>query len=144
MRYWIKAKVTAIAAAVVLACGGVSATAQQQPKPATAPASQPKSIATTIKELLGELWARLRAATPHSAQAPTSTLTAGLRGAEATETELKLYWKGDREQDPKYLAERKALQDAEDLADAGKFADAAKAFDAFSETYPRSTLGPNA
>ena len=138
----IRSSLAAIAVVMLLLAGTPMATAQQSTPPTTTP--KPSSIASTIKELLGELWARLRAATPRSAQAPTATLTAGLRGAEATETELKLYWKGDREQDPKYLAERKALQDAEDLADAGKFTEAARAFDAFPEAYPRSTLAPNA
>ena len=93
--------------------------------------------------LLGELWAKLRALSPRAAAAPaTPTVTAGIRGAEATESELKPYWKGDREQDPAYRAERQALQAAQEIADAGKFADAARAFDAFLEAHPRSSLAP--
>jgi TolA-binding protein len=97
--------------------------------------------------LLGELWAKLRAAAPRaqSAQATAApTVTAGVRGVEATESELKPYWMGDREQDPAYQAERKALQAAQELADGGRFGDAARAFDAFLETYPKSPLAPNA
>jgi TolA-binding protein len=97
--------------------------------------------------LLGELWAKLRAAAPRaqSAQAIAApTVTAGVRGVEATESELKPYWMGDREQDPAYRAERQALQAAQELADGGKFGDAARAFDAFLETYPKSSLAPNA
>ena len=97
--------------------------------------------------LLGELWAKLRAAAPRAqtSQAIVSTtVTAGVRGAEATESELKPYWMGDREQDPAYQAERKALQAAQELADGGRFGDAARAFDTFVETYPKSTLAPNA
>jgi TolA-binding protein len=110
---------------------------------AAEPATTPKQ--TVMKETLGGLWAKLRAATPRSAQASTApTLTAGLRGAEATETELKPYWKGDREQDPAYRAENQALQRAQNLADAGKFAEAARAFDAFLASHPRSPLAPNA
>lgn len=107
--------------------------------------SAPPPKQSAITEMLSGLWARLRAAAPRSDQAGTApTLTAGLRGAEATETELKPYWKGDRERDPAYRAEIKALQSAQDLADAGKFAEAARAFDAFLASHPRSPLAPNA
>jgi TolA-binding protein len=122
---------------MALLVGAPAATAQQ---PTQATPAKPSAIVN----FLGELWARLRAAGPRSGQINAPTLTAGLRGAEATETELKVYWKGDREQDPAYLAERKALQDAQDLGDAGKYAEAARAFDAFLEAHPRSTLAPNA
>lgn len=98
-----------------------------------------------IKDLLGSLWGRLRAATPRSsATAPATTVTAGLRGSEATESELKPYWRGDRESDPGSIAERKALEGAQALADSGKFAEAAKAFDGFVQQYPRSPLAANA
>ncbi len=99
-----------------------------------------------VKEMLGNLWGRLRALTPRpNAPAATSaTVTAGLRGIEATESELKPYWKGDREQDPASKAEREALENAQALADAGKYAEAARAFEAFVQQNPRSTLAANA
>jgi TolA-binding protein len=98
-----------------------------------------------IRDMLGGLWGRLRAATPRSsATAPTTTVTAGLRGSEATESELKPYWRGDRETDAGSIAERKALEGAQALADSGKFAEAAKAYDAFLQQYPRSPLAANA
>jgi TolA-binding protein len=99
-----------------------------------------------LKVMLGELWAKLRSAAPRQSTQiiATQTVTAGIRGAEATESELKPYWKGDREQDPAYRAERLALQSAQELADAGKFSEAAKAFDAFAEAHPRSTLASDA
>ena len=100
---------------------------------------------SAIKDLLGSLWGRLRAATPRSsATAPTATVTAGLRGSEATESELKPYWRGDRETDAGSIAERKALEAAQALADSGNFAEAAKAFDAFVAQNPRSPLTVNA
>ncbi len=107
--------------------------------PAAAQATQAAPAA--VKDMLGKLWARLRAATPR-AQAPAGsvTVTAGLRGAEATESELKPYWRGDREQ----ASERQALEKAQALADAGSYADAAKAFDAFLKDNPRSPLAANA
>ena len=111
--------------------------------PAVAQAPAPRSSA--MKDLLGTLWARLRAATPRASPViATTTVTAGLRGAEATESELKPYWKGDREQDPSSVAERQAMENAQALADAGNFAAAASAFDAFLQANPRSTLAPNA
>lgn len=100
---------------------------------------------SSFKDMLNSLWGRLRAATPRSsATAPTATVTAGLRGSEATESELKPYWRGDRESDPGSIAERKALEGAQALADSGKFAEAAKAFDGFLQQYPRSPLAANA
>ena len=110
-------------------------------------AAVPDASAQTsaIKDLLGSLWGRLRAATPRSsATAPTTTVTAGLRGSEATESELKPYWRGDRESDAGSVAERKALEGAQALADSGKFAEAAKSFDAFVAQNPRSPLAANA
>jgi len=109
------------------------------------PDAPAQSSASTMKDLLGSLWGRLRAATPRStASAPTATVTAGLRGTEATESELKPYWRGDKEADAGSIAERKALEGAQALADASKFTEAAKAYDAFLQQYPRSPLAANA
>lgn len=107
--------------------------------PAAAQAS--KESPSAVKDMLGKMWARLRAATPRSqAAAGSATVTAGLRGAEATESELKPYWRGEREQ----AAERQALEKAQALADAGSYAGAAKAFDSFLKDNPRSPLAGNA
>jgi TolA-binding protein len=111
----------------------------------TGPVAAQGAQASTVKDLLGNLWARLRAATPRSSPPPAATsVTAGLRGSEATESELKPYWKGDREQDASSRTERQALESAQALADAGKFAEAARAYDAFLQQNARSTLAPNA
>lgn len=108
--------------------------------PAAAQATQ-ASPPSAVKDMLGKLWARLRAATPRPhAAAGSVTVTAGLRGAEATESELKPYWRGDREQ----ASEREALEKAQALADAGSFGEAAKAFDAFLQDNPKSPLAANA
>jgi TolA-binding protein len=87
-----------------------------------------------LKEILQTLWGKLRALTPrpNPPAATTSTVTAGLRGAETTESELRPYWRGD------------SLDHAQALADAGKFAEAAAAFEAFLQANPRSPLAPNA
>jgi TolA-binding protein len=113
--------------------------------PEAAAQSAVQSSTDQIKDMLGSLWGRLRAATPRSsATAPTTTVTAGLRGSEATESELKPYWRGDRESDAGSIAERKALEGAQALADSGKFAEAVKAYDAFLQQNPRSPLAANA
>jgi TolA-binding protein len=106
--------------------------------PAVAQAS--KETPSAVKDLLGKLWGRLRAATPRAQATGNVTVTAGLRGSEATESELKPYWRGEREQ----AAERDALEKAQTLADAGSYADAAKAFDSFLQNNPSSPLAANA
>src|SRR5262245_25394867 len=116
--------------------------AQQSP-----PAQKGSPIETAgLKETLGNLWGRLRAVTPRSAppSATTATVTAGLRGNEATESELKPYWRGDKGQDPATRKEREALEQAQALADGGNFAGAAQAYEAFLKQYGSSTLAANA
>lgn len=90
-----------------------------------------------LKETLQNLWGKLRSATPRSNPPPatTATVTAGLRGAEATESELRPYWRGD---------DRQAFDNAQALADAGKYAEAAAAFDALVQANPAGALAPNA
>jgi hypothetical protein len=87
---------------VILLLVGLPALAQQ-------PAQAPTQTAG-LKETLGNLWGRLRAVTPRSAPPPatTTTVTAGLRGIEATDSELKPYWRGDQ-MDPASRKEREAL-----------------------------------
>ena len=101
-----------------------------------APQAPAQDTTAGVKELLQNLWGRLRALTPRSApaEATTATVTAGLRGAEATESELKPYWRD----------ERQAFESAQALADAGKFSEAATAFDGFLQANPRSSLAPHA
>jgi TolA-binding protein len=125
------------AAFVILLLAGLPALAQQ-------PAQAPTQTAG-VKETLGNLWGRLRAVTPRSAPPPatTSTVTAGLRGIEATESELKPYWRGDQ-QDPASRKEREALERAQAFADGSNFAEAARAYEAFLQQNPSSLLAPNA
>jgi TolA-binding protein len=129
-------KRTALIVCALLAAGTAAAQSPQQAPAQTA----------GVKEVLQNLWGRLRALTPRSAPpaATTATVTAGLRGVEATESELRPYWRGDRDQDPTVRKEREALERAQALADAGRYAEAAKAYDAFLEASPKSTLAPNA
>lgn len=113
--------------------------------PAFAQAGKESSTTAAVKDMLGKLWARLRAATPRSQQtAAATTVTAGLRGAESTESELKPYWREDRDQDPAAKAERQQLEKAQALADSGSYAEAAQAYDAFLQEHPKSPLASNA
>lgn len=105
--------------------------------PAAAQTPQTATQTAGLKEVLQSLWGKLRALTPRSDPAPatTATVTAGLRGIEATESELRPYWRG---------GEREALDRAQALAEAGKFADAAQAFEALVQQNPASLVAPNA
>jgi TolA-binding protein len=117
-----------VAAVLVLLAAAPAAPAQQQ---------------ADVKEFLQNLWGKLRALTPRSGPPPetTATVTAGLRGAEATESELRPYWRGG---EPPARSEMLALERAQAAADAGKFSEAAQAFEAFLQANPRSALAPNA
>jgi TolA-binding protein len=131
-----------VAALLALLLATPPVLAQQSP-----PAQKSPPIETAgVKETLGNLWGRLRAVTPRSAPpaATTTTVTAGLRGTEATESELKPYWRGDRDQNPATRKEREALEQAQVLADAGNFAGAAQAYEAFLQQHSSSTLTANA
>ena len=127
-----------IAALFILLSLGLPALAQQ-------PAQQTPTQTAGVTETLGNLWGRLRAVTPRSAPPPatSSTVTAGLRGTEATESELKPYWRGDQ-MDPASRKEREALERAQALADGSNFAEAARAYEAFLQQSPSSPLAPNA
>lgn len=102
----------------------------------------------TLKGLLDQVWARLRTYGPntsaHDTRASNATLVAGVRGAEATSSALKPYWKGDKTKDPIYAQEVDAYTKAQEWADAGDLKQAAVALDGFIKTYPASTLKPNA
>jgi TolA-binding protein len=104
--------------------------------PALAQNPQAQTQTAGIKEVLENLWARLRAVTPRSnpPAATSATVTAGLRGIEATESELKPYWRD----------ERQAFDNAQSLAEAGKFSEAAAAFEALVQANPSGALAPNA
>jgi TolA-binding protein len=119
---------TAYALVLTAALAAAAPAAAQTPQAATQTAG--------LKEVLQSLWGKLRALTPRSDPAPatTATVTAGLRGIEATESELRPYWRGERE----------AFEQAQAHADAGRFADAARAFEALVQQNPASALAPNA
>jgi len=101
---------------------------------------------SAVKRLFGRMWSKLRGYVGRSEQATMAggrTLIAGVRGAETTTSGLQPYWKDDRSEDPDYIKEVDTFLDAMELADAGKFEQATGALNAFSDSYPDSSLDPN-
>lgn len=56
---------------------------------------------------------------------------------------LQPYWKGDQSEDSDYIKEVDTFLDAMELADAGKFEQVTGVLNAFSNSYPASSLDPN-
>lgn len=96
--------------------------------------------------LFKSVWARLRELSPSQKESANAeqVYTAGLRGAEATDTLLKPYWKNDLIEDPAFQAQLKALSLAQARMDQGELSAAIDAFDRFLETHGDSSLRPNA
>lgn len=93
-------------------------------------------------------WQQLRSLSPKSGENRNEpknlTATAGIRGAEQTDTVLKPYWKDDRTQSPAFMAQLEAYGKAQSLIEAGRFKEASAALDAFIKDYPDSEWLPNA
>jgi TolA-binding protein len=101
-----------------------------------------------LKGSIYSAWQRLRAMSPKSKEnyqeRNRMTATAGIRGAEQTDTVLKPYWKDDRTQDAAFLAQVETYSKAQEMIDTGKFVEAIAALDGFIKDYPGSALMPNA
>ena len=99
-----------------------------------------------LQNLLDEMWSRLRQYGPKLSvqESEKTTVVAGVRGAESTASTLKPYWKGDKTNDPAYVAEINAFNSAQALAERDDYPAAAAAFEKFLKDYPASTLKPNA
>ena len=93
-----------------------------------------------------KVWGRLKALNPSAkTTAQTNqTYTAGIRGAEATDTLLQPYWKDDLTRDEKFLAELAQYNTAQIHMDNGEMEPAVAAFEAFLSQYENSLLRPNA
>jgi len=127
--------------AILMIFGLVVSLSGFSPSTMSAEAQQPTSA--PLKQLIDEIWAKLRGHVPRtSARAEDNQRTqiAGVRGAETTTSTLKPYWKDDKTTDPVYAKEVQSLNQAMKLADAGKLTTAAKAFDGFLKRYPESRL----
>ena len=96
--------------------------------------------------LFKSVWARLRSLSPQQQQTASADVhyTAGIRGAEATDTLLKPYWKDDLTQNPDFQAELKSFGEAQSQMDQGRLEAAVRSFDDFLQQYADSSLRPNA
>lgn len=101
---------------------------------------------SVFKGLFKSVWAKLRELSPAQRESANAEqlYTAGLRGAEATDTLLKPYWKNDLTEDPAFQAQLEAFSQAQARMDQGELAAAIDAFDRFLEAHGDSSLRPNA
>jgi hypothetical protein len=92
------------------------------------------------------VWARLKSLNPNMKESANSEVvyTAGIRGAESTDTLLKPYWKGDMTQDEEFQAELRQYSLAQLKMDRGELESAVKSYDSFLDAYAQSNLRPNA
>ena len=111
--------------------------------------------ATTIVEnnshnvftgLFRSVWARLKSLSPATRDSAKSEViyTAGIRGAETTDTLLKPYWKEDLTQDEAFQAELQKYTLAQLKMDRGELEAAVTSFDSFLAEFEQSALRPNA
>ena len=96
--------------------------------------------------LFKAVWARLKSFNPPQKESANSgaVYTAGIRGAESTDTLLKPYWKDDLTQNEEFQAELQQYNLAQVKMDKGELQGAVEAFDSFLNQYAQSNLRPNA
>ena len=96
--------------------------------------------------LFRSVWARLKALNPAPKDSAKSEAhyTAGIRGAESTDTLLKPYWKNDLTQDGEFQTELQKFTTAQLKMDQGELEAAVELFDGFLADYAQSDLRPNA
>ena len=102
---------------------------------------------STFKGLLYQMWGRLRALNPQLKTNKTrdrTVATMGIRGAETTTSLIEPYWKGDKSDDPGYVAELTQYTQAQQYAEDGDLQKAVAALNAFLKEYQDSDLRPNA
>ncbi len=99
-----------------------------------------------FKGLFLKVWGKLKSINPTQKQSAKAAqiYTAGIRGAESTDTLLKPYWKDDLTQDAKFQAELQLFSKAQLRLDKGDLEGSVKEFDQFIDTYQQSSLRPNA
>ena len=99
-----------------------------------------------FKGLFYSVWSRLRDLNPHKRQSARAEVvyTAGIRGAESTETLIQPYWKDDLSQDKAFQEELDQYTQAQQLMDKGDLAASIAAFDVFIRSYSSSDLLANA
>jgi len=99
-----------------------------------------------FKGLFQSVWARLKALNPSSKESANNEVvyTAGIRGAESTDTLLKPYWKDDLTEDKAFQAELQKFSLAQLKMDRGELDSAVISFDSFLGEFAQSDLRPNA
>ena len=99
-----------------------------------------------FKGLFFKVWEKLKSINPTQKQSAKAAqiYTAGIRGAESTDTLLKPYWKDDLTQDKAFQAELQSFSRAQLKLDKGDLENAVKGFDQFLNEYQNSSLRPNA
>lgn len=99
-----------------------------------------------FKGIFLSIWAKLKALNPPQKQSAKSISvgTIGIRGAEATETLLKPYWKDDLTQDKQFQVELAQFYKAQKKLDSGELNSAIEEFDQFLNKFSNSVLRPNA
>ena len=99
-----------------------------------------------FKGLFQSVWARLKSLNPNSRESANSEVvyTAGIRGAESTDTLLKPYWKDDLTEDEAFQAELQKFSLAQLKMDRGELDSAVQSFDSFLDEFAQSDLRPNA
>lgn len=105
-----------------------------------------KEEQSIFKGLFYRVWSKLRTLTPKMSQRnrSRSVVTAGVRGAETTDSLIEPYWKGDKTDDPVYVKELTEFNNAHQLAENGDLPSAVKAFTSFISEHGDSDLKPNA
>ena len=105
-----------------------------------------KEQQSVFKGLLYRVWGKLRSLSPRMSQRnrSRSVITAGVRGAETTDSLIDPYWKGDKTDDADYIKELTAFNNAHQLAENGDLRSAVKAFSVFISEHSESDLKPNA
>jgi|GEM_PF-572941 len=101
-----------------------------------------KTQHSAFKGLFLTVWARLKAIQPSQRQmARSSTVaTAGIRGAESTESLLQPYWKNDLSQDKAFQKQIQQFASAQDHMDKGELKQAAEGFARFINDFSSSDL----
>ena len=99
-----------------------------------------------FKGLFQTVWAHLRTLSPAQEETAIAKTeySAGIRGAEATASLFKPYWKGDLTQDQSFQAELEKFSMAQAEMDQGHLGEAVRYFDEFLQEYTDSALRPNA
>jgi len=101
---------------------------------------------SVFKGLFFKVWEKLKSINPTQKQSAKAAqiYTAGIRGAESTDTLLKPYWKDDLTQDEAFQAELLSFSKAQLKLDKGDLKNAVGDFDKFLNDYKNSSLRPNA